>query len=102
MSERPTKITFAEMRDIGVRGVLIYCADYRCSHSVAVTADRGADDVRMSDIGEPFLLECLGIYAGRYATKGLSVTQRAAQDSFWAVGARWVAPQRKAAVWAFL
>jgi hypothetical protein len=27
MTERPTKITFAEMRDMGVRGVLIYCAD---------------------------------------------------------------------------
>jgi hypothetical protein len=27
--DRPQKITFAEMRDMGVRGVLIYCADYR-------------------------------------------------------------------------
>jgi len=31
---RPTKITFAEMREMGVRGLLIYCADYRCSHSI--------------------------------------------------------------------
>jgi hypothetical protein len=37
--ERPTKITFAEMRDMGMRGLLVYCADYRCSHSVAVSAD---------------------------------------------------------------
>jgi hypothetical protein len=29
---------FAEMRESGVRGVLVYCADYRCSHSVAVSA----------------------------------------------------------------
>jgi hypothetical protein len=36
MTERPQKITFGELRDMGVRGVLIYCADYRCSHSVAV------------------------------------------------------------------
>jgi hypothetical protein len=28
----------SEMRDMGVRGVLIYCADYRCSHSIAVMA----------------------------------------------------------------
>jgi hypothetical protein len=28
--EPPTKITFGEMRDMGVR-VLIYCADYRRS-----------------------------------------------------------------------
>jgi hypothetical protein len=29
MMDRPQKITFAEMREMGVRGVLIYCADYR-------------------------------------------------------------------------
>jgi len=48
---RPQKITFAEMRDRGVRGVLIYCAGYRCSHSIAVSADRRPDDLRLSDIG---------------------------------------------------
>lgn len=32
MQERPQKITFAEMRSAGVHGVLIYCADYKCSH----------------------------------------------------------------------
>jgi hypothetical protein len=25
---RPQKITFAEMRNMGVRGILVYCADY--------------------------------------------------------------------------
>ena len=34
--DHPQKITFAEMRDMGVRGLLIYCADYRCSHSIAI------------------------------------------------------------------
>jgi len=29
VTDRPQKITFAEMRDMGVRGLLIYCADYR-------------------------------------------------------------------------
>jgi hypothetical protein len=28
--DRPQKITFGEMRDMGVRQLLIYCADYRC------------------------------------------------------------------------
>ena len=37
--ERPPKITFGEMRESGVRGILVYCADYRCSHSIAVNAD---------------------------------------------------------------
>jgi len=27
MTERPTKITFGEMREMGVRGLLVYCAD---------------------------------------------------------------------------
>ena len=26
MSVRPTKLTFAEVRDMGVRGILVYCA----------------------------------------------------------------------------
>jgi hypothetical protein len=30
MADRPQKITFGEMRESGSRGVLIYCADYRC------------------------------------------------------------------------
>ena len=42
--DRPTKITFGEMRDMGVRGLLIYCADYRCSHSIAISGDSRPDD----------------------------------------------------------
>ena len=38
MVDRPQKITFGELRDMGVRGVLVYCADYRCSHSIAARA----------------------------------------------------------------
>ena len=49
-TERPTKITFAEMREMVVRGLLVYCADFRCSHSVAVSADHWPDDLRLSDI----------------------------------------------------
>jgi hypothetical protein len=43
------KITIAEMRRQGVRGILIYCADYHCSHSLAISADLRPDDVRLSD-----------------------------------------------------
>jgi len=39
MTDRPQKITFAEMREQGVRGILVYCADYRCSHSIAISTD---------------------------------------------------------------
>jgi hypothetical protein len=39
MTDRQQKITFGEMREMGVRGLLIYCADYRCSHSIAISAN---------------------------------------------------------------
>jgi len=34
---RPQKITFAEMRESGARGLLVYCADYYCSQSVRLS-----------------------------------------------------------------
>jgi hypothetical protein len=46
MPAQPQKITLREMRSSGVRGLLIYCADYRCSHSIAISPDRWPDDVR--------------------------------------------------------
>jgi hypothetical protein len=38
------------MRSTGVRGLLIYCSDYKCSHSIAISADPWPDDVRLSDL----------------------------------------------------
>lgn len=49
-----TKITFGKMRASGVRDVLIYCRDHRCSHQVETNADGWADDVRLSDIEPRF------------------------------------------------
>ena len=60
MPDRPTKITFAEMRDMGVCGVLIYCADYRCSHSIAISGDAWPDDARLSDIEDRFVCRACG------------------------------------------
>jgi hypothetical protein len=57
---RPQKITFGEMRSCGVQGVLIYCADYRCSHSVEMMADRWQDDIRLSDIESRFICTACG------------------------------------------
>ena len=42
------------MRDMGVRGLLVYCADYHCSHSIAISADAWPDEARLSDIEERF------------------------------------------------
>jgi hypothetical protein len=52
---RPQKITFGEMRSTGVHGLLIYCADYRCSHSIAISADPWPDYVRLSDLEARFV-----------------------------------------------
>jgi hypothetical protein len=43
------------MRAMGVRGLLIYCSDYHCSHWTAITGDRWPDDVRLSDL-EPLFV----------------------------------------------
>jgi hypothetical protein len=61
---RPQKITLGEMREMGVRGLLVYCSDYKCSHSVALNADRWPDDVRLSDLESQFV--CQGLrHSGR-------------------------------------
>jgi hypothetical protein len=56
----PQKITFGEMRASGVRDVLIYCRDHRCSHHVAISADRWPDHVRLSDIEPTFTCTVCG------------------------------------------
>ncbi|WP_245321750.1 hypothetical protein [Bradyrhizobium sp. LTSPM299] len=45
---------------MGVRGVLIYCADYKCSHSIALMADRWDDDVRLSHLEPRFVCGACG------------------------------------------
>jgi hypothetical protein len=60
MPAHPQKITLGEMRSSGVRGLLIYCADYRCSHSVAISADRWPDDVQLSDLEARFACKVCG------------------------------------------
>ena len=59
-TDRPTKISFGEMRDSGVRGTLVYRADYRCSHSIALSSDAWPDDVRLSDIEPQFVCSACG------------------------------------------
>jgi len=46
MGYATVKITFGEMRSGGgPTGILVYCADYRCSHSFEMSADQWPDDV---------------------------------------------------------
>ena len=60
MTTRSTKITFGEMRASIVRGVVVFCADYTCSHSVTISADKWPDDVRLSDIEDRFVCKGCG------------------------------------------
>src|SRR5437764_4041959 len=60
MPELPTKITLGEMRSSGVRGLLIYCADYKCAHAVRITADRWPDHIRLSDLEPLFVCQPCG------------------------------------------
>ena len=57
---RPQKITLAEMRAAGVRGLLINCNDYRCSHWTATSGDRWPDDVCLSDLEPRFTCQACG------------------------------------------
>lgn len=57
---RQQKITLGEMRESGVRGLLVYCSDYRCSHSTQLSADQWPDDVRLSDLESRFTCQACG------------------------------------------
>jgi hypothetical protein len=48
------------MRESGVRCLLVYCADYRCSYSIAISGDAWPDDVRLFDIGARYVCRGCG------------------------------------------
>ncbi len=48
------------MRSSGVRGVLIYCGDYHCSYSIALSGDRWPDHLRLSDLEPRFVCKACG------------------------------------------
>jgi hypothetical protein len=58
--DRPQKITLGEMLASDVRGLLIYCSDYHCSHSVEINADPWLDGMRLSDIEGRFVCLACG------------------------------------------
>ena len=56
----PEKITFGEMRNSGVRDVLVYCRNHRCSHSTTIDADRWPDNIHLSDVEPGFVCTACG------------------------------------------
>jgi hypothetical protein len=55
--DRPTN---GEMRSSGVRGLLVYCSDYRCSHYIVISGNQWRDDVRLSDLEPRFVCSACG------------------------------------------
>ena len=52
---REQKVTLGEMRsDNGPRRLIVYCSDFKCSHSVVVDAAPWGDNVRLSDLEPRF------------------------------------------------
>ena len=47
-----------EMRASGIRDVLIYCADYKCSNWIRVNTDQWSTEVRLSDLENQFTCTC--------------------------------------------
>ncbi len=59
MVKREQKITLGAMRASGVRGLLIYCSDYKCAHWT-LSADPWPDEVRLFDIEPLFICKVCG------------------------------------------
>lgn len=55
-----SRVTLGEMREIGVRDLLIYCRDYKCSHSIENSGDQWDNDVRLSDLEGMFTCTACG------------------------------------------
>jgi hypothetical protein len=49
------KVSAMASAESGVRGLLIYCADYHCSHYITAGADHWPNHIRLSDL-EPRLV----------------------------------------------
>ena len=49
------------MRAAGVRGMLIYCSDYKCSHYATISAEQWPGDIRLSDLEPQSSCQACGI-----------------------------------------
>jgi hypothetical protein len=54
------QFTFGAMRKSGASGVIVFCSDNRCAHSVKLSADCWPDRLRLSDIESLFVCEVCG------------------------------------------
>ena len=68
MAGHGEKIRLGQMRESGIRGLLIYCRNHKCNHHVVISADHWADQVRLSDLDLQFVSSSS---AARAASAGL-------------------------------
>jgi hypothetical protein len=54
------KFTLGAMRELGASGVIVFCSDSRCAHSVKLSADCWPNHLRLSDIESLFVCEVCG------------------------------------------
>ena len=57
---REQKFTFGEMRESGANGVVVFCGDHRCTHSMILSADCWPNHLRLSDIEHLFVCKVCG------------------------------------------
>jgi hypothetical protein len=57
---REQKITLREMRASGVRGLVVCCADHKCSHTVKISGDGWPGHLRLSDLEPMFVCKACG------------------------------------------
>jgi hypothetical protein len=73
--QRAEKITLGEMRSNGgPRLLIVYCSDFKCSHSVIITSELWPDHVRLSDLEPKFTCKACGrrgAVSGRCSRRGL-------------------------------
>ena len=55
-----TRSSGVQGRTSGIRGLLVYCADYKCAHSIAISAGQMPDEVRLSDLEPHFVCKVCG------------------------------------------
>ena len=67
---RPQKITLGELREIGIRGLLIYCSDCRGNNNIAISGERWPDHVRLSDLEPLFTCTACGLTGADAPIKG--------------------------------
>jgi hypothetical protein len=58
---REQKVTLGEMRSgNGLRWLIFYCCEFKCSHSVVIDAAQWSDAVRLSDLALKFVCKACG------------------------------------------